>query len=346
MNSQITTVGVDLAKNVIQVCKVEDNQVLFNRSMKPAQFAQWLCTEKPCRVVFESCSTSNYWKQLATSYGHDAKLISAQLVESVRQHQKNDRNDALAIVQAAQLPAVCFIAGKTIEQQQLQSTLRLRELAVKQKTALSNQLKAILLEFNIRTGGKISLKVAIQSTLEDGENELSHLFRMALDHAWKQYLQIVNVIQIYDDGLNQFVSTNPQCKKFMRLEGVGIINAINLYLAFYASDEEECRSARSAAARFGLTPIQHSSGGKSSIGSIGRHVKNTIVRSQLITGAFTYVNHLEKRDPKTEKDAWIKEMIKRRGKKCTAVALANKTVRTAYAMVANQTNYQSVALTV
>lgn len=123
-----TTVGIDLAKNVIQVCVFSNKKVLSNIEMTPIQFTDWLANSKPCIIVFEACGTSNYWKQKALEFGHDARLISAKLVASVRQNQKTDRNDALAVVQAAQLPDVAFIAGKSTEQQQLQSIMRLREL--------------------------------------------------------------------------------------------------------------------------------------------------------------------------------------------------------------------------
>ncbi len=105
---------------------------------------------------------------------------------TVRQNQKTDKNDALAIVQAAQLPEIRFIKGKSEEQQQLQSVLRLRELAIKQKTALNNQLKALLLEFNIRVSNKNGgLKGIIEGVLEDAKNGFSYEFKQALDSAWK-----------------------------------------------------------------------------------------------------------------------------------------------------------------
>jgi len=113
------------------------------------EFLAWLFKTRPTTIVFEACSTSNYWKQKAIEAGHKAHLISAKLVATVRQNQKTDKNDVLAVVQAAQLPEIRYIKGKSIEQQQLQSVLRLRELAVKQKTALNNQLNALLLELNI-----------------------------------------------------------------------------------------------------------------------------------------------------------------------------------------------------
>ena len=117
------------------------------------------------------------------------------MVAAVRQNQKTDKNDALAIVQASLLPDVTFIAGKSIEQQQLQSIMRLRELCVKQKTAIGNQLKSLLLEFNIKVSNRNGgLRGAVELTLEDAENGLSFEFREALNAAWQQYLSIIKSI--------------------------------------------------------------------------------------------------------------------------------------------------------
>lgn len=197
-----TIVGVDLAKDVIQVCVLTNKKVRSNTEMTPFDFIAFLANSKSLTIIFEACGTSNYWKQKAISLGHDARLISAKLVAAVRQNQKTDKNDALAIVQASLLPDVTFITGKSIEQQQLQSIMRLRELCVKQKTATGNQLTSLLLEFNIkvstRNGG---LRGAVELTLEDAENGLSFEFREALDTAWKQYLSVIKSINNYDDCL-------------------------------------------------------------------------------------------------------------------------------------------------
>lgn len=134
MNNSI--VGVNLAKDVIQVCIFKGKKMQSNKEMTPSNFMERSINSQPSTVVFEACGTSNYRNQQATKYGHDSRLISARLVDTVRQNQKNDKNDALAIVQAASLPDVKFIAGKNSNQQQMQSIMRLRDLAVKQKTKL------------------------------------------------------------------------------------------------------------------------------------------------------------------------------------------------------------------
>jgi len=337
-----TIVGVDLAKDVIQVCVLTNKKVRSNTEMTPSEFMGFLANALSLTIVFEACGTSNYWKQKAISLGHDARLISAKLVGTVRQNQKTDKNDALAIIQAALLPDVTFITGKSIEQQQLQSIMRLRELCVKQKTAASNQLTSLLLEFNIKVSNRNgALKGVIQSTLEDAENGLSFEFRKALSTAWQQYVTIITSIKTYDECLEAAMETHCECKKLLKIEGVGTLNAINLYIALGCADLCVFEKGKDASACIGLTPIQFSSGGITKLGSIGKYVKSSVLRSQLITGAMSAVNQATRRVAKTKKDQWIQAMVERRGKKCTAVALANKTVRTAYAMLTQNTEYKA-----
>ena len=342
-----TRVGVDLAKDVIQVCIYTNNKVLSNTEMIPKEFSLWLINAKPAVIIFEACGTSNYWQQVAIMAGHDAKLICPKLVSTVRQKQKTDKNDAFAIVQASMIPGVVFIAGKNREQQQLQSMMRLRDLAIKQKTALSNQLGALLLELNIRSSARNGgLRAAIESTLEDGENNLSSIFRLALKVAWEQYLVIIKSIANYDECLVKAIASHPDCKRLLKLEGVGTLNAINLYIALGCYELGVFSKGKYASACIGLTPIQHSSGGKTKLGSIGKYVKNSMLRSQLVVGSMAAIRMIIKKDAKTKKERWIQELVERRGMRCAAVALANKNVRTAYAMLTKGTEYKAELLSV
>jgi len=342
-----TIVGVDLAKEVIQVCIYTNKKVTSNKEVAHHEFLSWLFTTKPTTLVFEACGTSNYWQQKAIEAGHEAHLISAKLVSTVRQNQKTDKYDALAIVQAAQLPDIHFITGKSKEQQQLQSILRLRELAIKQKTALNNQLKALLLELNIRVSTRNGgLSGTIKAVLEDAENGLSSEFRAALDAAFTCFLSLVDSIASYDECLEKSVQEHKDCQRLFKLEGVGIINAVNLYIALGCTELGVFNKGKDASACIGLTPIQYSSGGITKMGSIGKYVKNSLLRSQLITGALAAVSQIVKRPAKTKKEAWVQGLVERKGKKCAAVALANKTVRTAYAMLTQETEYKAEMLTV
>lgn len=340
-----TIIGVDLSKNVIQVCTVSRNKVISNESLCASEFGHWLTQHKPSIIVFEACATSNYWVQFSRDHGHDARLISAKLVSGIRQNQKTDRNDALAVVQASQLVDVRFIMGKTFDQQELQSLMRMRELTVKHKVAIRNQIQALLLEFNIRIrpnqGG---LNTVVSGVLEDAENGFSLAFREGLKLAWSAYLLAVEQIITYDKLLGKTLKSHPQCERFMALEGVSVINAVNLYIALGCGEAGSFKTGRDAAACIGLTPIQHSTGGRVRIGSIGKQVKNVPLRSYLVCGAMSFVNQTARREPRTEKERWLKALIERRGKKCAAVALANKIVRTAFAMISQDTQYKAQPL--
>ena len=340
-----TRVGVDLAKEVIQVCIYRNKKVQSNIEMTPSEFLCWLVNEKPVTIIFEACGTSNYWKQKATDAGHDARLISAKLVAVVRQNQKTDKNDALAIVQTASLPDVTFIGGKTVEQQQLQTIKRLRELAVKQQGASQKQLVSLLLELNIRISNrKGGIICTIEGILEDASNDLSTECRSAIFTAKEHLKVLIKAVHRYDDCLDKSVIAHADCKKLLKLEGVGTMNAINLYLALGCAELGVFNKGKDASACIGLTPIQHSSGGVVKLGSIGKHCKNSILRSQLVCGAMAAVSQVVKREAKTKKDVWIKGLVERRGKKCAAVALANKTVRTAFAMLTHGTEYKAELL--
>ncbi|BCL72355.1 hypothetical protein TUMSATVNIG1_43250 [Vibrio nigripulchritudo] len=127
----------------------------------------------------------------------------------------------------------------------------------------------------------------------------------------------------------------------MKIEGVGLLNAIHLYIAMANQESAEFKRGRDVSACIGLTPVQHSSGGKVKLGTIGKR-RCTGLRSLLITGAMAVIQQVEKREAKTKKETWIKALFERRGKKCAAVALANKNVRRAFAMLKNGMDYQLI----
>ncbi|MBO1256334.1 IS110 family transposase [Alteromonas sp. 5E99-2] len=333
-------IGVDLALNSIQVCKYTNNKVHSNSEMTPSKFTDFLANLTASTIIFESCSGAHYWCQLAKSLGHEALLISPRLVMAVRQNQKTDKNDALAIIQAALLPDVKFVAGKNHQQQQIQSMLKLREQCIKQKTAIKNQLTSLCREFNIRPGrSKECLISTIEFVLEDAENGFSFEFRKMLQSSLALYLCLHETIESYDHALEKWVNDTPDCAKLMKIEGIGILNALHLYINLLSGELGHFKQGKDASACIGLMPVQYSTGGKVRLGAIGKR-KSTSLRSLLITGAMSVVQQVVKREARTKKEAWLKALIERRGKKCAAVALANKNVRTAFALMTNKTEYK------
>ncbi|CAH1530258.1 transposase [Vibrio owensii] len=334
-----TIISVDLALKAIQVCKYSNNTVHSNIEMTPSQFASFLANLSSSSIIFEACGSSNYWCQLALSCGHEALLISPRLVCAVRQNQKTDKNDALAILQAALLPDVKFITPKNTAQQQAQSMLKLREQCIKQRTALKNQLTSLCREFNIHPGrSRASLVTTIETVIEDAENGFNFEFREMLSRSLELYICLEKTIDSYDDALQRWVSETPDCTKLLKIEGIGFLNAIHLYITLSGGELGCFKRGKDASASIGLTPVQHSSGGKVKLGSISH--KNTPLRSLLITGAMAVIQQVVKRPPRTKKEKWLLALIDRRGKKCAAVALANKNVRTAYALLTKNTDYR------
>ncbi|MFT4712303.1 MAG: transposase [Candidatus Azotimanducaceae bacterium] len=182
--------------------------------------------------------------------------------------------------------------------------MRLRELAIKQKAASSNQIKALLLEFNIRVSPKNGgLKGVIESPLEDAENGFSLDFRRALNAAWELHLGVLDSIRVYDRCLETSIDKHDDCKRLLKLEGVGTLNAINLYIALGCADLGVFNKGKEASACIGLTPLQHSSGGVTKLGHITENTGSSTLRSQLITGAMAVVNQIVTRTAVTKKEA-------------------------------------------
>jgi len=333
-----TTVGVDLAKNVIQISVVSgrgDEQL--NRSLTRKKFAEFLGKQKPSLVAFESCASAHYWARTAERHGHKPRIIPAKAVAPFRQGHKTDANDALAVAEAARRPKIKEAPMKTVEQQGLQAMQRARELLIQECIALSNHLRGILLEFGVTIPqGFASLLRALPEVLEDGDNELPDFYRPTLHRLYGRMLELREDIEAMTREADVLVKAHPVCSRLTALEGVGPIGAMSLY-AVLGSGEAFTKS-REFSAYLGLTPRQLSSGGKTNIFGISKKVGNRRLRSVLIQGALAYVYRMK--EPRSRKDRWLKDLIERAGPRRAAVALANKNVRTAWALVTQGTEYQ------
>lgn len=332
-----TTVGVDLAKNVIQVSVLSDRgKELLNRSFTRRKFAEFLGKQKPSSVAFESCASAHYWARMAERHGHESRIIPAKAVTPFRQGHKTDSNDALAVAEAARRPNIKEAPMKTAEQQGLQSIQRSRELLIQECTALSNHLRGILLEFGVTIPkGFASLLKALPEVLEDGENEVSDLYRPTLHRMYNRMLELRRDIEAMTREIDALVKQHPICSRLTAIEGIGPIGALSLY-AVLGSGKAFTKS-REFSAYLGLTPRQFSSGGKTNIVGLSKKVGNRRLRAILIQGARAYVFRMK--EPRSSKDRWLKDLIERAGPNRAAVALANKNVRTAWAMVTQKTEY-------
>lgn len=253
-----------------------------------------------------------------------------------RQGHKTDQNDALAIAEAARRPHIKEAPLKGIEQQGLQSIQRSRELLVQERTALSNHVRGLLMEFGVVIPkGFASLHQHIPQVLEDGENEVPDMYRPILHLLYRRLCMLREDIAFLTEQIDTLVKAHPACHGLMALEGVGPISATLLYATLGTG--EAFKNGREFSAYVGLTPKQYSSGGKTNLVGISRQVANKRLRAVLIQGARAYIHRMK--EPKTAKDKWLLALIQRAGYGRAAVALANKNVRTAWALLTQGTTY-------
>jgi len=336
--NKLQTIGVDLAKNIIRVSVVSiANKEQTNKNFTRTQFARFLVKQKPSLVAFEACASAHYWARQAMALGHHVKILPALVVAPFRQGHKTDKNDALAIAECAVRPNIKEAPLKSIEQQGMQSIQRSREFLVQERTALSNHIRGLLMEFGIVIRqGFSALHESIPCILEDAENELPVMYRPTLLRMYERLCQLREDLKFLDDQINALVKQNHACHELTAIEGVGPISAVLLFATLGSG--EAFRSGREFSAYLGLTPKQYSSGGKTTMVGLSKKIANKRLRSVLIQGARAHINRVK--EPKTPKDKWLLDLVSRAGYGKASVALANKNVRTAWALLTKGGEYK------
>jgi transposase len=328
-------VGVDLSKRVIQVHAVDAQaHVITNRSLSRERFLPW-CAQLPagCLVVMEVSSSAHHWARKLLGMGLDARIVSADLAAPYRNEGrcgKNDANDAAAICEAASRPHMRFVPVKSVEQQSLLCVHRLREGIKADRTACINRIRGLLLEFGIAvTTGVRALRTTLDDILEDAANELNGLARMTLARAQAQWRELDEHLAWCDARLAAHAADNADVRRAGELMGVGCVTASAAVATVV--DFKQFKNGAQFGAWLGLVPRQHSSGGKSSLGSITKR-GDTYLRTLLIQGAKSVVNTAHTRaDPISR---WALALKQRSGWQKAVVALANKNARILWAVMA------------
>lgn len=332
-------IAIDVAKHVLQVCVLDRNdRVVSNKRMGRKQVERFLSNQRESVVALEACGGAHHWGRKAQSLGHRVVIIPPRRVSPYRQGHKTDGNDALAIGIASRQPKLKTVGLKTLDQQSLQSDKRVQEHLSDQLTATGNLIRSLVCEFGVLIPKGVSaLKREMPRLLEDGENGLPLGVRESLQLAWEQWQGLYESVRRMEGILAERVKELEPCRRLQQLEGVAQKNAIGLYVALGRGDQ--FKNGREASACIGLTPKQDSTGGKVRLGGIGKFKGNQRLRSSLIVGAWAVISPLMKREPRTEKERWLKQLIERRGPGRAAVALVNKNIRTAWAMLHYNTEY-------
>jgi transposase len=334
--NNVTLLAVDLAKNVFQLYGADAcGNALFNKSVKRDKLPQVIANLKPCNIYTEGCGSANYWGREFQKYGHQVKILNPKYVKPYVKRNKNDKNDAVAIACAARDPNMIFGDVKTEEQQDIQSTHRIRSEFVYQRTALVNQIRGILAEYGIVIAQGVSnVRKHLPLILGNNEKNLGRLMLMNIHELYQSLVFLDEKIERYNQVIEEIFKQNDVCKRIGEIPGIGVLGATILAAAL--GNGSRFKNGRHFAAFLGLTPKQHSSGGKEQLLGISKG-GDTYIRTLLIHGARAVIKVADKKDDTTSK--WLKKLKSSSGFNKAAVALANKNARIAWALVSGECGY-------
>ena len=333
---EITMIGLDLAKNIIQLHAVDKTgKAVMRKPLKRNKLLPFLSLLPPCLIVMETCSGAHFWARSIKALGHEPKLISPQFVKPFVKTNKNDANDAEAICEAASRPSMRFVPIKTPEQLDIQAVHRIRKGLVRRRTSVVNEIRGHLAEYGIVLAKGISrVREEFPHILENLENGLTELARDYLSDLYSDIIELDEKIEKKNRILIEYARQNEPCQRLMTIPGVGVITAT--ILAAVAGDGRDFKNGRHFAAWLGLVPRQRSSGGHDRLLGISKR-GDSYMRTQLVQGAHNLVRR--KTSP------WIATLAERRGYARACVAQANKTARIAWAVLRHNCEYQPMSLT-
>lgn len=338
--SELKVLGIDLAKQSFQLHGVDaDGHVVLKMKLTRNKLVEYIAQLPPCLVGMEACGGAHHWVRVFTQFGHTVRLMAPQFVKPFVKSNKNDAVDAEAICEAVQRPSMRFVPSKGLEQQDMQSLHRIRSQAVSRRTALANQIRGLLMEYGVVIPKGISyVRKNIPLILEDADNELTFLFREMLSELYDEMVHLDERIQKFEKKLETLCAQNEDCQRLLTIPGIGLLTATALVAAI--GNIHSFKNGRELAAWLGLVPRQHSTGGKPTLLGISKR-GDSYLRTLLIHGGRTVVRVADKYQDK--RNQWISELDKRRGKNISAVAVANKNARIAWALLSNKTTFQASA---
>ena len=334
---KITTVGLDLAKNVFQVHGVnEHGQPALKKQIKRSQVAEFFANLPACLIGIEACGSAHHWARKLQSLGHAVRLMAPQFVKPYVKSNKNDAADAEAICEAVARPNMRFVPIKNIEQQSVLALHRARQSFVKARTAQANQIRGLLGEFGlIIPQGIANIAKRVPELIEDASNELTGSFRLLVDRLMDHLKELDKQVVELEGQIKAWHRASDVSCKLEKIPGIGPITASALVATI--GDAKNFDGGRQVAAWLGLVPRQHSSGGKPTLLGMSKR-GDSYLRTLLIHGARSVIfRALQKAD----RSSWLHKLLERRNPNVAAVALANKNARIVWALLANDREFRS-----
>ena len=337
---QITTIGLDIAKNVFQVHGIDAaEKVVVRKQLRRGQVMKFFEALPPCLIGMEACATAHYWARELTKLGHEVRLMPAKDVKAYVKRNKNDAADAEAICEAVGRPRMRFVRAKSAEQQGRLMQHRTRDLLLRQQTQVINALRAHLAELGmVAAQGREGLKQLLTIIADEKDARLPIDARASLIVLAAQLQALHTMIGSIEKRLTVQHRANEASKRLESIPGIGLIGASAITATM--TDPKSFRSGRDFAAWIGLVPRQDSTGGKQKLGPISKK-GDRYLRRILVVGAHSVLRRA-KQSP--EKYPWLTQLLARRPFKVVAIALANKMARVAWALLARGGTYRVPAL--
>lgn len=338
---QITTIGLDLAKNVFQVHGVDaGGQVVIRKKLRRAEMLTFFASLPPCLIGVEACATAHHWAREMSALGHDVRLMPAAYVKAYVRRQKNDAADAEAICEAVTRPTMRFVPVKSAERQGVLVLHRTRELLVRQRTMLINAIRGHCAEFGmIVAQGARRVSELVEQVREATTSALPDLARSVVLMMADQLSALAVQIHNLEHRLMAWHRQDQASQRLATIPGIGIITATALSASI--PDPRLFRSGREFAAFLGLVPRQNSSGGKDRLGRISK-MGDGYLRKLLVVGATSVIRRA--RTSTSASASWINALLERRPARVVTVAMANKTARIAWAVLSRNEIYRPAAM--
>ncbi len=337
MTDVITTVGLDIAKNVFQVHGANaGGEAVFKKRLRRGQMSSFFAQLPPCTVGMEACGSAHYWARELSRLGHEVKLIAPQFVKPFVKTNKNDSADAEAICEAMLRPTMRFASVKSAEQQSVLMLHRVRQLLVRQKTQLLNALRGHCGEFGIIAPlGASRVGELIAIIQDDDDKRLPLVARQALGFLIGQLRSVKEQLAALEKQLKVWHRGNQASRRLETIPGIGVITATALVATI--GDASQFKSGRELAAWLGLVPRQNSSGNKHRLGRISKR-GDKYLRTLLVHGARTVLRWSKAK--KENRSPQLEGLLKRRPANVVLVAMANKTARVVWALLSREESFQ------
>jgi transposase len=337
---EISTIGLDLAKNVFQAHGADAaGAVVFRKRLRRDKVLAFFAKQPACLVAMEACAGAHHWAREIGKLGHTVRLIPPAYVKPFVKRQKNDAADAEAICEAAQRPTMRFVAVKSEEQQASAVVFRARDLLVRQRTQTINALRGHLAEYGLVVAQGPAHITKLIDQVEDPTSDLPEAARLALAMLVDTLRSLEERIEQLDVEIARRAREDEGARRLATIPGVGPVTATALVAL--APTAATFRRGRDFATWLGLTPLQRSTGGKQKLGATSKMGERTL-RRLLILGASAVVRHATRRG--VLEGSWLGRMLARKPRMLVIVALANKLARIVWALMAKGGVYRAPAM--